>query len=111
MVSTNMLIPGPGIKTISPLTIHLPSLPPTAEYNYYLSGLLPSRYYAAFDAQDLSQFKEALWVTAIVVTSVCVVRDVQCAHRIIEMEFSSYVADCRHSQYAWYTLKIPYCLE
>lgn len=47
---------------------------PSEEVNSYFSGLLPSRYYAAFSAQDLAKFKEALWVTVVVVASVCVVR-------------------------------------
>jgi len=43
------------------------------EYNIYQSGLLPSKFYAALTAKDSEAFKQALWISAVVVASVCVV--------------------------------------
>jgi len=45
-----------------------------------LDGLLPSKFYAALTAKDSEAFKQALWISAVVVASVCVVSLLKLSH-------------------------------
>ena len=44
-----------------------------AQYNYYYSGLIPSKFYASLTAHKLEDFKESIYQSVIILISACVV--------------------------------------
>lgn len=45
----------------------------SAEYNYYNTGLIPSKFYGSLTSRDNGAFKESLYQSLIIVASACVV--------------------------------------
>ena len=46
---------------------------PSAEYNYYNTGLIASRFYSVLGERDLDRFKQAVWNSVLIVVSTCIV--------------------------------------
>ena len=44
-----------------------------AEYNYYNTGLIPSKFYASLTARDDRNFRESVYQSLIIVASACIV--------------------------------------
>ena len=46
---------------------------PLAEYNYYNTGLIASKFYAVLGERDMDGFKQAVWNSVLIVVSTCIV--------------------------------------